>query len=47
MFLSLSLGKLNKVFLDRYMEYFTNTWIGGFDCRGNGKPPLFPTVMWN
>jgi hypothetical protein len=38
---------LNKDVLERYMEYFTSTWIGGFDCRGNRKPPLFAIVLWN
>ncbi|OXA47628.1 hypothetical protein Fcan01_17938 [Folsomia candida] len=35
----------NAEILERYI--FNNTWIGGFDRRGNRKPPLFSIESWN
>lgn len=33
--------------LDEYLDYFMNTWMEGFDRRGNRKQPLFPIPLWN
>lgn len=37
----------NRDVLDGYMDYFLNTWIGGFDRRGARKRPLYPIELWN
>jgi hypothetical protein len=37
----------NREFLDQYWNYFQNTWIGGFDRRGNRKNPKFAIDLWN
>jgi hypothetical protein len=37
----------NRVLLDEYLDYFSRTWIGGFDRRGVRKTPLFPISLWN
>lgn len=33
--------------LDGYLDYFQNTWIGGFNRRGQRKPPMFSIERWN
>lgn len=37
----------NKAVLDVFLDYFVNTWIGGFDRRGNRKSPMFAISRWN
>jgi len=37
----------NKLILDQYMDYFLDTWIGGFDRSGDRKAPLYPITLWN
>jgi len=33
--------------LEEYLEYFSKTWLGGFNRRGVRRSPLFDTILWN
>lgn len=39
--------KDNETVLDEYLEYFSTTWIGSFNRRGERKKPLFEIKLWN
>jgi len=39
--------RTNNAILEPLMDYFLDTWIGGFNRIGRRKPPLFPIAIWN
>jgi len=39
--------QINKDLVDPLMDYFLETWIGGFNRLGQRKSPLFDIAIWN